>query len=626
MPRCSQKNDARKSAMKLQILGSLVFFFSVGLLHAQALPGYTMCAQEGGNCSVLTSAQLAYGSGSTYITRSASAGSSTLCNAATFGSDPTPGIAKSCFYKLDQTTTTPGTDAASITNARVAGTLWLIKHQRGDGGWADLGNLSTHATASGLEALQSVGMQNSFPAGAAVTWLMNDDATSTDSLARTVRALRAAGADASVALAGLDRNRRSLSFGAYRGYALSMPDVALGIEAMTAASRMTFSAAEQNEIGPMFSDTFRHGDGGWSYGAGVGTSDASAAMAGRSAVIPSAVFMRAFARYAMASSTSAKGLLQRGIEYLMSVQKSDGGFADDADLNGSASLSNPSQVYESALVRQTLAIVRASGLDGQYDGYARDMMDAIQLFLLKEQQKSGNGSWNNDPLATAMALASFPAVVLPDTNGDGIPDLVETAIASSPGGMPSLLNGNSAGSLGAVTKRTDFSLYSTQYFSYQPDLIGATAPYNFTQVSGLPPGVMFNSTTGALFGGIMFTGDYLVNLRMRDAKGLWFEYAITFHVIAQPNGLDSDSDGMPDWWEFKYGFNPYSAADASQDADSDGLTNLQEYQRGTDPLNPDTDGDGMSDGAEVAVGRNPLFDEVKARKAAIQVILQMLLD
>jgi hypothetical protein len=37
------------------------------------------------------------------------------------------------------------------------------------------------------------------------------------------------------------------------------------------------------------------------------------------------------------------------------------------------------------------------------------------------------------------------------------------------------------------------------------------------------------------------------------------------------------------------------------DPDNDGLTNLQEQQLGTDPTNPDTDGDGLADGDEVNV-------------------------
>ena len=45
-----------------------------------------------------------------------------------------------------------------------------------------------------------------------------------------------------------------------------------------------------------------------------------------------------------------------------------------------------------------------------------------------------------------------------------------------------------------------------------------------------------------------------------------------------PNNLDSDGDGLPDW---------------------------QEVMLHTDPMNPDTDGDGTSDGQEVALGRDP---------------------
>ncbi len=46
---------------------------------------------------------------------------------------------------------------------------------------------------------------------------------------------------------------------------------------------------------------------------------------------------------------------------------------------------------------------------------------------------------------------------------------------------------------------------------------------------------------------------------------------------------DSDSDGMPDEWEGKYGFDPKSAGDNSRDKDQDGYTNLEEYLNGTDP-------------------------------------------
>lgn len=64
---------------------------------------------------------------------------------------------------------------------------------------------------------------------------------------------------------------------------------------------------------------------------------------------------------------------------------------------------------------------------------------------------------------------------------------------------------------------------------------------------------------------------------------------------------DTDSDGMPDSWELRYRLNP-AINDAALDADVDGLSNLSEFQRGTDPQNPDTDGDGLPDGAETGTG------------------------
>ncbi len=58
---------------------------------------------------------------------------------------------------------------------------------------------------------------------------------------------------------------------------------------------------------------------------------------------------------------------------------------------------------------------------------------------------------------------------------------------------------------------------------------------------------------------------------------------------------DTDGDGMPDWWETASGLNPGDPGDASGDLDGDGLTNKEEWEKKTDPLSVDTDGDGVLD-------------------------------
>lgn len=61
-----------------------------------------------------------------------------------------------------------------------------------------------------------------------------------------------------------------------------------------------------------------------------------------------------------------------------------------------------------------------------------------------------------------------------------------------------------------------------------------------------------------------------------------------------------DGDGLYDGWEVFYGLDPQDPSDASLDPDGDGLSNREEWTFGTAPDNPDTDGDGLSDGEEAA--------------------------
>ncbi|GEM_PF-5726196 len=87
-----------------------------------------------------------------------------------------------------------------------------------------------------------------------------------------------------------------------------------------------------------------------------------------------------------------------------------------------------------------------------------------------------------------------------------------------------------------------------------------------------------------------------------------------------PNGADSDQDGLPDGVEVKsFMTNPLAA-----DTDDDGLTDLSEIQLHINPHTADTDGDGLPDKSEIDLGKNPndpTDSPVPALLASIMTVL-----
>lgn len=79
-----------------------------------------------------------------------------------------------------------------------------------------------------------------------------------------------------------------------------------------------------------------------------------------------------------------------------------------------------------------------------------------------------------------------------------------------------------------------------------------------------------------------------------------------------PANPDTDGDGINDGDEINGLSNPIDSCDpnvnalSTNDCDLDGLDNAGEITAGTDNTNPDTDGDGFNDGTEVSNGTNPL--------------------
>ena len=126
-----------------------------------------------------------------------------------------------------------------------------------------------------------------------------------------------------------------------------------------------------------------------------------------------------------------------------------------------------------------------------------------------------------------------------------------------------------------------------------------------------------------------FTGtDYLDDFKSKDSKddafmtfGIGFSYYILGEADYDKDGLtnsqekalgtdprnpDTDGDGLKDGEEVKiYRTNPLKV-----DTDGDGLSDFDEVMKyKTSPVKPDTDGDGLNDGEEIARKTNPLVTD-----------------
>lgn len=109
---------------------------------------------------------------------------------------------------------------------------------------------------------------------------------------------------------------------------------------------------------------------------------------------------------------------------------------------------------------------------------------------------------------------------------------------------------------------------------------------------------------------ITFDGDTLVRERIgfivdileNDEEPTSFDSGSVIEMLRYSITLrDADLDGLPDDWEREHGLDPTSD-DSALDPDGDGLDHSQEYRLDTDPMVPDTDGDGLYDGEEAFGG------------------------
>ncbi len=143
----------------------------------------------------------------------------------------------------------------------------------------------------------------------------------------------------------------------------------------------------------------------------------------------------------------------------------------------------------------------------------------------------------------------------------------------------------SAASPGTATFTVTLSAATVRDVTVQWNTVNGTAlaGTNFSAANGtltIPTGSTSAQASVALIGGVLAQPSANFLLRLSNA---------TNAIISRSNGkgtitaLDTDGDGIPDYWENFHTLNPNDPADAALDTDGDGLTNLQEFLGGSNP-------------------------------------------
>jgi prenyltransferase beta subunit len=299
--------------------------------------------------------------------------------------------------------------AAPIDDARLKALSWLIQNQNDDGSFRGAPGLEVSQTAAAVEGLVNAGLTKGNTYASAVAWLQNYQAYSTDSLSRQITALYKAGRDTSALATQLINWRNddgTYSWGAYDHYSGSFPDTSLAMSAIKTTGTAYASAGYTMS----FIINSQNTDGGWPYyKSDLGTPP--------SKVIPTVQTLLALNQYK--TVYGIQSYINNGVAWLKSQQTSGGGFGEGAT----------GTVLETALAYRALLTELGS---------SDTAVISAQNYLITQQQS--NGSWGSsvDPLLTTLILAAVPAITLPDTNSDGIPDALQTSalLGANPNNTP----------------------------------------------------------------------------------------------------------------------------------------------------------------------------------------------
>ena len=259
---------------------------------------------------------------------------------------------------------------------------------------------------------------------------------------------------------------------------------------------------------------------------------------------------------------------------------------------------------------------RAAGTDEWNADTDGDGLDDLLEIALGLDPLQNNEDYDGDGISNEDELIFGTNPVDPDSDGDGIPDLwlasfVDGASASRLSG-DWLASGSCITGLGSSKMRAEYALAVPEAGMYRIALevsnaAGASSSFRLQiLIDGQPfrwlePELDGTPCVLVLDSPWLVTGTHTVRIAWPEGTG----GILTIHSLALygVDGPDADGDGIQDWMSARL-------RDEFSDSDGDGISDAEELILGTDPLNPDTDGDTLADGEEIVIfGTDPLSED-----------------